>query len=236
MAITQQRDFLSQIPPFDVLDEATLFELADSMNVAYLPELSKLNFEEASQSGYLYIIIKGKVAELQDEAIISHYSVRGFFGDSEILGKANKVSIYEMLEETIAYKLPAKLFMKAFDENNKFSRFFSASIVDKLNRIHRSIQSAASTEVMMDTVCSAHIHQHISVNEHATFLQVTQKMTEVRSDACLIEFDDGSVGIVTSSDVLKFVATEPHELLNSTDVLRRIAHKPVHSVHNLIIC
>ncbi len=231
MAITQQRDFLSQITPFDLLDEVTLFGLADAMNVAYLPELSKLNFEDASQAGYLYIIIKGRVAELQEEAIVSHYSVRGFFGDSEILGKANKTTVYEMLEETIAYKLSAKLFMKAFEENSKFSRFFSASIVDKLNRIHKSIQSAASTEVMMDTVCSAHIQNYVGVDEHASLLQVSQKMVEVRSDACLVEFDDGTVGIVTSSDVLKCVATEPHELLSSPEVLNRIANKPVHSIH-----
>ncbi len=231
MAITQQYDFLSQITPFDQLDKSILFELADSMNVVYLPKRTKLNLEEIDDAGFLYIIIKGKVAELQDDAIISRYSVRGFFGDYEVLGKMNKSSTYEAIEETITYKLPAKIFMKAFNQHDKFSRFFSASIVDKLDRIHKSIQSATSTEVMMDTVCNAHIQNCVAVSEQATLLQVAQKMIEVKSDACLIEFDDGSVGIVTSSDVLMFVATEPHELLSSTGVLNRITTKPVHSIH-----
>ena len=231
MAITQQRDFLSQIPPFDVLQEETLHELADSMNVIYLPQLAKLNLEEGQYAGYLYLVIKGKVAELQEDEIVSRYSVRGFFGDSEILGKTDKSSLYEILEETIAYRLPASIFMQAFEENKKFSRFFNASIVEKLNRVHKSIQTAASTEVMMDTVCSAHIQNYVSVKQTASLLQVSQKMVEARSDACLVEFDDNSIGIITSSDILKFVAMESPELLNSPDELARIANKPVHSVH-----
>lgn len=231
MAITQQRDFLSQIPPFDHLEDSVLHEVADSMNVVYLPALSKMNLQEGKQAGYLYIVIKGEVAEVQEGAIISHYSVRGFFGDAEILDRADKSSLYETLEETIAYKLPARMFMKAFEQNSKFSRFFNASIVDKLNRIHRSIQSAASTEVMMDTVCSAHIQSYVGVDEHATLLQVSKKMVEARSDACLVEFEDDTVGIITSSDILKFVATESHELLNAKGELHRIANRPVQSVH-----
>jgi len=231
MAITQQRDFLTQLPPFDQLDKPVLNELADGMNVVYLPQSTNLILGKEGQADSLYILIKGKVAELQEGAIISHYSVRGFFGDSEMLGKSSKVTVYEVLEETIAYTLPSSLFLKAFESCTQFARFFNASIVEKLNRIHQSIQSASSTEVMMETVCSAHIQECVSVDKQASLLEVSQKMTQARSDACLVNFDDESVGIVTTSDILKFVATEPHDLLTQTGVLSQVANRPVYSVH-----
>ncbi|QCU90277.1 DUF294 nucleotidyltransferase-like domain-containing protein [Thiomicrorhabdus sediminis] len=231
MAQAQQRDFLSQITPFDELPQADLYKLADSMDVSYFPEHSKIDLTSSAHGGYLYIIIKGKVAEIRDGAIISHYSVRGFFGDAEIFAKADKKVFYEVLEETIAYKMPAAIFLKNLEGHAKFSGFFNTSIVDKLNRVHQTMQAAASTEMMMNTVCNAPIQKHVSVKEQATILQVSQKMLAVRSDACLVEYDDGSVGIVTNADILRMVACEPHGLLTEPGVVGKIANKPVHSVH-----
>lgn len=230
MAITQQRDFLAQIPPFDHLPHDLLYQLADSMDVVYLPHKTTIEIDTKKPS-YLYILIKGKVAEIQHEEVASRYSVRGFFGDTQILGKSNQDVHYEVQEEAIAYKLPAKLFMKAFAANNEFAQFFNSSIVDKLNRIHESVQSAASTEVMMDTVVSAPIQQAVTVDENATILQATQRMTQVKSDACLVQYQDGSMGIVTSTDILKFIATGEVEKLNQPGVLGELANKPVYSVH-----
>jgi len=231
MAIIQQRDFLTQIPPFDNLSEALLNQLADSMDVIYLPDKAVIKFDADEKANFLYILIKGKVAEIQDEEVVSRYSVRGFFGDTEILGKTENQAHYEVQEEAIAYKLPAKYFLKAFEQSHDFAHFFNSSIVDKLNRIHESVQSATSTEVMMDTVCSAPIQQAIQIDEQATVLQAIQKMTEVKSDACLVKFDDESTGIVTSTDVLKFIAQGGRESLAQPGVLTELATRPVYSVH-----
>lgn len=230
MAITQQREFLQQIPPFDRLPETLQHHLADHMDVVYLPNKTHIQFSD-QEEGFLYILIKGRVAEMQGEEISSRYSVRGFFGDNSILGKTAESIHYEVQEEAIAYKLAAKYFLKAFDESPEFAQFFNSSIVEKLNRVHEAVQSATSTEVMMDTVCSAPIQLAVSVTEHATVLQATQKMTEVKSDACLVDFDDGTVGIVTSTDVLKFVASGRYDQINQGGVLAELANRPVYSVH-----
>jgi len=230
MAVTQQREFLAQITPFNLLAQDQLNELADSMDIAYLPTHTQLKLKD-SESSFIYLIIKGEVSESQDNQTVAHYSVRGFFGDAEILDKTDHHSVYEVTEETITYTLPKKAFLNAIEANSQFSSFFNASIVDKLNRIHESIQSATSTEVMMDTVCSAHIQELVIVNEHASMLDVSKKMVDVRADACLVEFENDEVGIVTSTDVLKFVANESPEQLLRKDLLSQIASKPVYSVH-----
>ncbi|MBO1928238.1 CBS domain-containing protein [Thiomicrorhabdus sp. 6S2-11] len=231
MAITQQRDFLAQIPPFDLLPKPLLFELADSMDVSYLPAKTFLNPSQSDVDKALFILIKGKVAELNTEGVVAHYSVRGFFGDTELLGKSQSNPRYEVVEESIVYKLSATLFKKAVNSCVAFEQFFDSSIVEKLNRVHQAIQSAASTEVMMDTVISAPIQTLVEVDESATLLEATQKMVDVKSDACLIHFADESVGIITSTDVLKFVASGQVEKLTGNSVLLELAHKPVYSVH-----
>lgn len=229
MAITQQRDFLAQIPPFNQLDKPLLNKLADSMDVVYLPYKTLIKFEEAVDKNYLYILIKGKVAEIQDEKVTSRYSVRGFFGDVEILGESGRLAYYEVQEEAIAYKLPAKLFLNAFEQNQDFAHFFNSSIVEKLNRIHEAVQSATSTEVMMDTVCSAPLQPYTSLDQDSTLHHAAKLMVEHRTDACIVEFKDSEIGIVTSTDILKILAKNEPDLASLT--LGELANKPVQTVH-----
>ena len=231
MALAQQREFLSQIPPFDHLPENLLYQLADSMNVVYLPDKTHIYADEMNEQDALYILIKGKVAEKEEGNIISRYSVRGFFGDAEILGRADPQVYYEVQEEAIAYCLPEKYFMKAFQESHDFAQFFNASIVEKLNRIHDALQSATSTEVMMDTVCSAPLHEVISVREQATVLEVIQTMTNAESNTCLVQLKDGDTGIVTSTDLLKFLAQGGEDRIAESGILTHIVTKPIISVH-----
>lgn len=229
MAITQQRDFLAQIPPFDQLEAVLLNELADSMDVIYLPRKLKIKFEEVVDEHFLYLLIKGRVAEIQDDEVTSRYSIRGFFGDTDILSEAVRLAHYEVQEEAIAYKLPAKLFLKAFEQNHDFAHFFNSSIVEKLNRIHEAVQSATSTEVMMDTVCSAPLQAYVSLSDDSTLHRAAQLMVERRTDACIVEFKDSEIGIVTSTDILKLLANNEPGLASLT--LGALANKPVQTVH-----
>ncbi len=239
--MTQQRNFLIQIPPFNQLPQPLLNELADSMDVVYFPQKTLIEVSTSISENYLYLLIKGKVAEIQNEEITSRYSVRGFFGDTAILGKNEIQAHYEVQEEAIAYKLPAKLFLKAFEDNHEFSHYFNSSIVEKLNRIHEAIQSATSTEVMMDTVCSAPLQNYVSLPPDATLHHAAQQMVKHRTDACIVEFDDcddcddcddsnnSEIGIVTSTDILKLMANNEPDIASLR--LGGLANKPVQTVH-----
>lgn len=229
MAVIQQREFLSKIPPFKELPVELLHLLADSMDIVYFPEKSEVFIQP--ENAQLYLLIKGKVSEYRDEEVVSHYSIRGFFGDSVILDKHSNAIKFLVDEEAIAYKLPAGKFLHAFENSEPFADFFNASIVDKLNRIHQTQQNATSTEVMMDTVISAPIQKVVSVSETASILEATQAMTQARSDACLVDFSEGESGIITSTDILKFVAQGEIEQLTQTEGVQSICHRPVYSVH-----
>ncbi len=232
MAIEQQLEFISEITPFDLLSNQQLESIASSLDVVYFPKDEIIALENESVAKFLFFIIKGRVAEKREEDIVSRYSVRGYFGEAEILGKRKEdQASYFTLEESILYRMPAELFMQAMQENTAFTEFFNASIVDKLNQIHQSIQSATSTEVMMDTVCTAPILPYVAVKQNASLQQAIKAMVGQRTDACLVEYDDDSTGIVTSTDVLKHLAKQDGDRVDSTAAISDLANKPLQTVH-----
>lgn len=231
MAITQQREFLAQIHPFNQLDEALLYRLADKMDVVYWPEKTIIPCDSQTTQSFVYVVIKGLVVETLNNEVIGKFGIRSFFGEASLLGQISENQTYQVQEEVIAYRLPAKLFLMAYEQSAEFAQFFSTNLVEKLNQIHQDQQMATSTEVMMDTVISAPIQKMVVINEQASAIEAAQQMTQAKSDACLLAFQDGSHGIVTSTDLLKLMAQGDLSNFSSPSGLAKIANKPVYSVH-----
>ncbi|BCN93282.1 cyclic nucleotide-binding protein [Thiomicrorhabdus immobilis] len=240
MAIEQQLEFLSQITPFNLLDDMALKSAASSLDVIYFPENQNVSLGQkgANKIEYLFFVIKGRVAEKKNQEVVARYSVRSYFGDAELIAKQSASSSalesgseYHTLEESILYRMPAEVFNELYDHNPQFANHFSASLVDKLNRIHESIQNASSTEVMMDTVCSAPLKPFVAVNENVSLQTVIQKMVEAKSDACVVEFEESEIGIITSTDIMKLLASGEWEQLKECFSLSEVVNRPVQTVH-----
>ena len=263
MAIEQQAEFLQQIPPFGLIDGQALRQAALSMDVIYLPTgalvplLANEKRTESGISAYLYFVIKGVIAEESQGLVVGRYSVRGYFGEREILKMqnatipksndlANSDSIFKVLEEAILYRMPATIFLELFQQNDDFQQHFNASIVDKLNAMHNAVQTTASTEVMMDTVCSAPIQPLVMVSDAETLQIAIQKMVEHKTDACVVALHasmsnddkknggkaaDVEYGIVTSTDILRLIAAGQIELLQQDLATSGLANGPLLTVH-----
>ena len=270
MAIEQQAEFLQQIPPFERIDDKPLMQAALSMDVVYLPSGELVPLVEKTQSkspsslpkAYLYFVIKGVVAEERNELVVARYSVRGYFGERNILlsqqvrtsAISNSThhdlratdSLFRVLEEAILYRMPAEVFLELFDQSEDFQQHFNASIVDKLNAMHNTVQTTTSTEVMMDTVCSAPIKPLVIVADYETLQVAIQKMVAYKTDACVVAFNEGNsndgerlaskasveeYGIVTSTDILRLIATGQTDLLHQPLSSSQLASSPLQTVH-----
>ena len=237
MALEQQAEFLAKIPPFDLLQDKALQHMASSMDVVYFPVDSfiPVSASQSNTQNYLYFVIKGLVTEHLDETLLGHYSARGFFGERELLQKNKEVgkTKFSVLEEAILYRLPGVLFLEAFDNNAAIQNYFNASIVDKLNHLHQTVQATSSTEIMMDSVCSAPIQALVEVEEQQTLQQAVAKMVENKSDACIVlnQKSQSPLGIVTSTDVMKFIAKQDSTELTRPGVLTELANSPLQTVH-----
>jgi CBS domain-containing protein len=264
MAIEQQAEFLQQIPPFGLIDPSDLRQAALSMDVIYLPTgavVPLLGDEKSSELGasaYLYFVIKGVIAEESQGLVVGRYSVRGYFGERNVLKMqnatallkskemANSDSVFRVSEEAILYRMPAAVFLELFQHYEDFQQHFNTNIVDKLNAMHHAVQTTTSTEVMMDTVCSAPIQPLVMVSDAETLQVAIQKMVEYKTDACVValhaktSFNDPKesgkanevkYGIVTSTDILKLIASGHTELLQQDLASSGLANGPLLTVH-----
>ncbi len=268
MAIEQQAEFLQQIPPFGLIDLPGLRQAALSMDVVYLPTGALVPLlanapvdEKQAEFGipaYLYFVIKGVIAEESQGLVVGRYSVRGYFGERNILKMQNATalikskeivdsdSVFRVLEEAILYRMPATVFLELFQQYADFQQHFNTSIVDKLNAMHLAVQTTTSTEVMMDTVCSAPIQPLVMVSDAETLQVAIQKMVEYKTDACVVAIhaktsldnpkesskaNEVEYGIVTSTDILRLIAAGQTELLQQDLASSGLANGPLLTVH-----
>ncbi len=268
MALEQQAEFLQQIPPFELIDSKVLRQAALSMDVVYFQAGEFVPLQEASESIHqgdklsaLYFVIKGVVAEESKELVVGRYSVRGYFGERNILltqqvssvpaapphNKTNSTdSVFRVLEEAILYRMPANVFLELLDGNEDFKQHFNASIVEKLNALHNTVQTTTSTEVMMDTVCSAPVQPLVMVSGQQTLQDAIQKMVENKTDACIVALSSTTLeliesispqakkpdyGIITSTDILRLIAANQTELLHQSLNDSGLTNSPLQTVH-----
>jgi CBS domain-containing protein len=243
MAIEQQQQFLQQIAPFNELDDKALGVLAQQLDVVYFPVNARITVD-SGENAFVYFVIKGHIAELADEmsagpgvehaqnkAWRAHYAVRSFLGEQVVLNRKLGAQHFSVQEEAILYRLPAPAFAEALQSYAVLKQFFEASLVERLNAMHASAQMTASTEIMMDTVCSAPIRALVEVDAKCSLQEAAQKMVALQSDACVVQLPEEvgeRMGIVTSTDVLRALASTEFD---QRMPVWKLANWPLVSVH-----
>ncbi|WP_178862288.1 DUF294 nucleotidyltransferase-like domain-containing protein [Thiomicrorhabdus cannonii] len=241
MAIEQQQQFLQQIAPFNELDDKALRSLAQQLDVVYFPVNARFSVD-SGENAFVYFVIKGHIAELADELPAdlehtqnktwrAHYAVRSFLGEQAVLNRKLGAQHFSVQEEAILYRLPASAFAEALQRYAVLKQFFEASLVERLNAMHASAQMTASTEVMMDTVCSAPIRALVEVDGQCTLQAAAQQMVAAQSDACVVRLPEECeerLGIVTSTDLLRALASTEFD---PQTAVWKLANWPLVSVH-----
>lgn len=233
MAVEQQKQFLEQVPPFSLLPPSVLERVASQLDVVYFPAERQVPILDG-KLGYLYFVIKGRLAEYQQDELTNQYGIRSYFGEQCLMGQQAsaefKSNRFMVRQEAILYRLPGEVFLTLLDEHADFKRHFHSSMVEKLNALHQSMQVVASTEVMMDTVCSAPIQPLVLLSEQASLKEAVQKMVAEKTDACVVQFKSAEMqyGIVTSTDVLRMVAADQYQAACSLNEVTEVGLITVH--------
>lgn len=230
MSTQQALNFLHQVPPFSSLNDKVLVTIAGAMDVVYFALGSELEITQAQsekQNGYLYFVIKGHVAEYDAEqrqrAVYGHNT---FFGDAILLQKESFLR-YEVIEESILYRLPQSTFL-ALLAQPKMEGYFVDDILTKLNRLQSQRQAEASSDALMGVVSDAPWQNLVVASAEASIRDCVEQMHQQQTDACVIEQQDEEPGIVTSIDLLNALALKEYPL---DDAVGAIANRPLVTVH-----
>ena len=228
MSVHETVRFLKSIMPFDRLEDSVLELAAGAMDVVYFPLEARIPLD-LTENAFVYIVIKGRVAECQAEESqgqCAMYGVHAQFGASSLLDKQMSLT-YHALEETLVYRLPFVVFKQLIKEHAEFEAFYFNDITQKLSHFHRQLQTEASSEAMMDAVKIAPLHSLVEIDLQTSIKQCVELMDANKTDACLVKNGD-EYGVVTSSDLLRGLAIQGFDLASS---VAGLVSFPVISIH-----
>ncbi len=212
MAMSELVSFLAHVHPFDRLPEADLATAATAIDLVYFAPDQIIPLSQ-QQDPYLYLVLKGRVAECHDEEGGNHcalYGPNAQFGAAMLLQQQTQLT-YHAVEETLTYRMANEVFQRLLKNNPDFEAFYFNDITEKLSRFHQQLQMESSSEAMMDAVKIAPLHALVTLDSTTDIKNCVEQMEYFKTDACLV-MDGDRQGVITSSDLLRGLAIHGFDL------------------------
>ncbi|QKJ22063.1 DUF294 nucleotidyltransferase-like domain-containing protein [Poseidonibacter lekithochrous] len=210
MSLQDQEAYLSNIHPFEVLNQEQSDICIKHMDIAYYAKDSVLISPEKI-SNHFFIIIKGTVYEYSDDEIVMDYHQEDSFdANSLIYGECKNT--FKVHEDLICYELEKNTFLKLIEENQAFKDFFLKDLVNKLKTLKDKEYTSELSSFMIAKVDDSLIHDACIVEPHTKLIDAIQKSMEYKTSTILIKGDNNEYGIITDSLLKVKVLLEGRDL------------------------
>lgn len=211
MSIQDQKTFLSNIHPFQVLTSEQMEICIKHMDIAYYPKDSLLINQEKIPN-YFFIIIKGSVYEYSDENIVVmdyHYQ-DSFDSNSLIYGKCSNT--FKVYEDLICYELEKNTFLKLLELNQQFKDYFLKDLVDRIQTLKHKEYTSELSSFMIARVEDTLIQEACIVNENTKLIDAIEQSMEYKTSSIIVKNQQGKYGIITDSLLKTKVLLEGRDL------------------------
>ena len=228
MSIQDQKTFLSNIHPFQVLTSEQMEMCIKHMDIAYYPKGSILINPEKIPN-YFFIVIKGSVYEYSNEDIVlmDYQHQDSFDSNSLIYGKC--VNTFKVFEDLICYEIEKKTFLKLIELNQQFKDYFLNDLVNKIQSLKDKEYTSELSSFMIAKVEDTLIHEPCIVDENTKLIDAIEKSMEYKTSSIVVKKDTGEYGIITDSLLKIKVLLEGRDL---TIPVKDIAIFPLLNVNN----
>ena len=198
MSILEQKTFIKGIHPFDNLNNYELEKLCDALDVVYFKKDETL-LRPSGKPEYLFFIVKGVIAEIYDNEVVSLYSHHEFFDPISLIENHVKHT-FIVKQESICYALPREKFLETIYQNEALESFFFQSISQKLNANIINEQNKELVNFMIARVKDAYLQKPVIVDGNETIFNAVKLMKEQKISSLLVKGSDGKCGIATDTD------------------------------------
>ena len=228
MSIQDQKTFLSNIHPFQVLTSEQMEMCIKHMDIAYYPKGSILINPEKIPN-YFFIVIKGSVYEYSNEDIVlmDYQNQDSFDSNSLIYGKC--ANTFKVFEDLICYEIEKKSFLKLIELNQQFKDYFLNDLVNKMQSLKDKEYTSELSSFMIAKVEDTLIHEPCIVDENTKLIDAIEKSMEYKTSSIVVKKDTGEYGIITDSLLKIKVLLEGRDL---TIPVKDIAIFPLLNVNN----
>ncbi len=233
-------DFLKDFPPFNLLKEKHLLEIASDVSIIYLEKGDVLYKKDEAFHDYFYIVRNGGVSlyhhDMDDNKHMVNINDAGdIFGVRPLINKEDYKLTAIANEESIVYGIPIEIFQSVTKNNVKVYKYLITSFA---SNAYDPYTAEENTKIFVDYLPNTsqdianfqtanYTKNPICCNENSTLKEAAIKMSEFRI-GCIIVVDDKKypLGIITSSDIKNKIATG---LFPITTVVTNIMSSPVMS-------
>lgn len=136
MTVKEVQDFLTNIQPFQELDDATLGNIAGGVIVEFYPKDTLILQQDGPPSDFLRIIKKGGVkvfikTDQSEEVVIDYRGEGDSFGLLSLIGGDRSRANVKAVEDTTCYLVTKETIQGLLDGNAAFSEYFLKSFLNK---------------------------------------------------------------------------------------------------------
>lgn len=228
MSLNDQKSFLSNIHPFEMLDERQMDKCIKHMDIAYYPKNSILMSDQKIPD-HFFIIIKGSVHEYtSNEQLAMDFHHEDTF-DANALIYSECKNTFVANEDLICYELEKNTFLELVKQNESFGNFFLNNLVHKIKVLKDKEYTSELSSFMIAKVENTFLHQPCMVDCDTKLIDAIEKSIEYKTSTIIVKNKKAEYGIITDS-LLKMKV-----ILGGADLnvpVRDIAIFPLFTVQN----
>ncbi|MEP3350802.1 MAG: DUF294 nucleotidyltransferase-like domain-containing protein [Marinomonas sp.] len=198
--LTEILEALCQHAPFnDIADDPQLHDMVKEIEVQYL-RAGEYIIAPDTLNDTLFFIRSGAIENLsKEQKLIRRMNEGELFGYASILRGGKSSQSMRTIEDSLLYRIPARWFLKFYEENDNFSDFFE---LERQARLRLAMDSQSSDiSLMTCPVVSLLRRPPISIQMDSDIRMAAQTMSEHRVSSLLITDNDELIGIVTDRDL-----------------------------------
>lgn len=189
-------EFLRQFPPFDDLDERTLDELAQRVEVEYFAADTTILRQGEAPLDHAWVVRRGAVQLLSEGRVLDVLGEGELFGHPSMLSGLPAGLEVRAGDDTLCYRVPADAIVSLLGRP-KGLRYLARSLLARPHPEAAAAGLAASGQPVASLV-----HGRPVVSEPGWSIRdVASQMAEAGATAALVRLPDGVFGIVTDSDL-----------------------------------
>ncbi len=211
MSLRDQKSFLSNIHPFELLKAGQMDRCIKHMDIAYYPK-DKILITPEKIPNHFFVIIKGSVHEYNenDEVLMDYHQEDSFDANSLIYGKTE--NSFKVYEDLICYEIEKDIFLELMEKNEGFKDFFLNNLVNKFQTLKDKEYTSELSSFMIAKVSDTVLHPPCVVTPDTKLIDAIEKSMEYKTSTIIVKREDNEYGIITDSLLKVKVLLEGRDL------------------------
>jgi CBS domain-containing protein len=221
--------FLKEFPPYQFLDEPTLKDLCNKMQIRHQAENSLIFKSNESPKPYIFTVFKGTVNLFnpENEAFADVAEQGDTFGVRAMLSGKNYIFTAQCVQESLILEIPIQTFKKLTEHNPQIMQWFASGLASGTILLKNQIReisaqfSGKNQGIAADFQRSpVEVKEVFTLPETAILKEAAALMMNHNIGSILVKnSSEKLVGIITDKDLRKALATLEKPALQSINTL-----------------